>query len=136
MIRRTSSAALVAALLTAAGSATAAAHHDALSRTPCPPPPARFRPAPFSSVNWNWEIGQWLAACAVGESFGATKLAALNRLSTGDPRAIAAQVAGTELTLDLRIRRSRTAVEQIGVARVKALITAGILMGFRLRGGS
>lgn len=127
-------AALVAAV--AAGAARSAPLAPTrLVLSPCPAPPVAYKPVPFNGLSWNWEIGQWSAACGIGWLEGPRRVAALMHVSSTDKRTIASAYAAYELKmLILKAPASRTIAERIGVTRVHNLLAAGILTGFRLRG--
>jgi hypothetical protein len=128
-------AALAVAAAAAAPSARPATLAPAHLAAPCPAPPVRYRPVPFNSLSWNWEIGQWVATCAVGRLEGPPRLAAMIHVTSSDPTTIATRYVSVYLArVVLKVPASKAIAERIGLTRVQRLMVAGVLTGFRLRG--
>jgi hypothetical protein len=127
--------ATVAVAATTAQAAAAAPLQRSHGMSPCPAPPSTYKPAPFDSLTWNWEIGQWVAACGIGQLDGPRKLAATLHLSTADNRTIATHYAAFYVKSVLpKVPALKAIAQRIGLARVQSLMVAGVLTGFRLRG--
>jgi hypothetical protein len=130
---------VLVATLVAVGIAPAAPvallHGNTAGLSPCPGPPSRYKPVPFDSLSWNWEIGQWAAACGLGLGEGPRKVAAQMHFSTGDQRAVATHYVTFYVTSVLpKVASSKAIADRIGVTRVEKLMGDGMLAGFGLRG--
>ncbi len=130
---------LTLATITVAAAAVQIAGAAPLRRThavsPCPAPPATYKPVPFDDLAWNWEIGQWIATCGLGQLEGPRKLASMIHFSSSDKYAIATHyVAVYVKSVLVKVPASKSIAERIGLTRVEKLMVAGMLTGFRLRG--
>ena len=120
---------------TAPAAPVALLHGNRAGLSPCPGPPSRYKPVPFDSLSWNWEIGQWAAACGLGWGEGPRKVAAQMHFSSSDQRSLATHYVTFYLTSVLqKVASSKPIADRIGVTRVEKLMVDGMLAGFRLRG--